>query len=126
MASIDFQVSGDFKNIERFLKKALGNDLYSKLDSYGRRGVEALRAATPTESGETAAGWGYRVIKSKTNPGIEWYNDHVVDGANIAILIQYGHGTRNGGYVKGRDYINPAIQPIFDEIVDAMWKEVLS
>lgn len=124
--SFRFHVSGDFKNTEKFLKRASSGDFYSKLDAYGKTGVAALAKATPKESGETAQSWGYRVIRSRTNPGIEWYNTHVNDGAVIAILIQYGHGTGTGGYVQGRDYINPAMQPVFDKIADDIWKEVKS
>lgn len=124
--SINFMVSGDFKNLEKFLKKASSGDIFSRLDRYGKIGVDALRKSTPKESGETAKSWGYRVIKSKTNPGIEWYNTHVNDGVQIAVLIQYGHGTGTGGYVQGRDYINPAMQPVFDKIAQDVWKEVTS
>jgi hypothetical protein len=122
--SFGFTTHGDFKVIETFLKRVSTGDLYSQLDSYGQQGVEALRKATPKRSSETAESWGYRVIKSKTNPGIEWYNTHTNRGANIAILIQYGHGTGTGGYVQGIDYINPAMRPLFEKIADDIWKEV--
>lgn len=124
--SFNFTVSGDFKNTEKFLRRAFAGDFYSKLDQYGRIGVNALRKATPKESGKTATAWGYRVIRSRTNPGVEWYNTHVNDGVQIAILIQYGHGTGTGGYVQGRDFINPAMQPVFDQIAQDIWKEVMS
>lgn len=124
--SFNFTVHGDFKNTEKFLKRAMSGDFYSRLDSYGQRGVEALRKGTPKESGETANSWGYRVIRSKSNPGIEWYNTHVNKGAVIAVLIQYGHGTGTGGYVQGIDYINPAMRPIFEDIANEIWKEVKS
>lgn len=124
--SIEVTSHGDFNTIEAFLKKVSTGDLYSRLDKYGAEGVKALRRATPIESGETARGWGYRVIRSKNNPGIEWYNTHTNDGANIAVLIQYGHGTGTGGYVQGIDYINPAMRPLFERIADDIWKEVTS
>lgn len=119
-----FSSSGDFKNTEKFLKKMTDGDLYSNLDRYGRKGVDALAKATPVASGLTANSWGFRVIRSKTNPGIEWFNTNVNDGSQIVILIQYGHATGTGGYVQGREFINQAIRPIFDEIVADVWKQV--
>ncbi len=124
--AINFTVTGDFKNLEKFLKKASSGDFFSRLDAYGKVGVDALSRATPKESGETAKSWGYRVIRSKDNPRIEWYNTHVNDGVVIAILLQYGHGTGTGGYVQGRDYINPAMRPVFDQLAEDVWKEVKS
>jgi hypothetical protein len=124
--SISYTASGDFSKTESFLKRISSGDIYSKLHQYGKMGVDALSKATPKESGDTAKSWGYRIIKSRVNPGIEWYNTNVNDGANIAILIQYGHGTGTGGYVQGRDYINPAMRPIFDKIAEEIWKEVKS
>ena len=97
------------------------------MEKYGRKGVEALKAATPVDTGLTAESWYYEVRTSPENGyySIIWCNSNVVKGwANIAILLQYGHGTRNGGYVEGRDYINPAIQPIFDEMADKVWEEI--
>lgn len=122
MISVDN--SGSFKNLEDFLNRVSGGKLYANLNRYGQQGVDALRSATPIDSGLTAESWGYRVIKSARNPGIEWFNTHEEDGVNIAILIQYGHGTGTGGYVTGVDYINPAIRPIFDKIVEDIWRQV--
>lgn len=116
--------SGDYSRLEKYLKSLADGDMYSNLDRYGRKGVAALASATPTDTGRTANSWDYRVISSKTKPGIEWFNNNVVGGSPIAILIQYGHGTGTGGYVHGRDYINPAIRPVFDEIVDDIWRQV--
>ena len=99
-------------------------DIYSGLDKYGMTGVDALSSATPHESGLTASSWKYRVVRDKNHPRIEWYNTNVHHGAVIAVLLQYGHGTGTGGYVQGRDYINPAIRPVFDKIADDVWKEV--
>lgn len=117
--------SGSTKNTDAFLDSILRGDLQTSLESYGRRGVDALKAATPVESGLTADGWSYEV-KMGANPTIWWTNTHVVDGFNVAIGLQYGHGTGSGGWVEGYDYINPAIRPIMDEIADAVWKEVQS
>jgi len=117
---------GDFKNLEKFMQKSLGRDYMSVLESYGQRGVQALSAATPVDSGETASSWRYEIDKTNDGISIRWENTNINDGVNIAIILQYGHGTRNGGYVAGRDYINPALQPIFDELAEAAWKEVTS
>ena len=122
--TFSFTSSGSFANIENFLKRALESDITAELNVYGQRGVDALASATPVGSGETAAGWRYRIIKHKNGTGIEWYNVHEVDGVNVAIILQYGHATGTGGYVQGIDYINPAIRPIFDEIADGVWKKV--
>lgn len=115
---------GEFKNAEKFLKKSLGKDYMSILSKYGQKGVAALSAATPVDTGQTAASWGYEIKEDKGSVSVIWNNRNVVKGVNIAIILQYGHGTRTGGWVQGRDYINPALQPIFDELADAAWKEV--
>lgn len=118
-------VKGSFKNTEKFLKRAEKRDFYDRLDEYGRKGVAALSAATPVDSGKTAESWDYEIHYGKDTITISWTNSNVVDGyAVIAVLIQYGHGTRNGGYVQGRDYINPAMRPVFDDIANAVWEEV--
>ena len=126
MAIISFSSSGSFGNTEKFLKAMSAGDILRSLDQYGRRGVDALRSATPVESGLTAELWSYEVEKSRTGYSITWSNTHSVSGVNIAVILQYGHGTGTGGYVSGRDYINPAIRPIFDQIADDVWKEVTS
>lgn len=118
--------SGDFKNLEKFLKKASKMDFFQNLGRYAREGVSALASATPIDSGETAASWDYEIRTTKNQVSIYWTNSNVNNGISIAVLIQYGHGTKNGGYVLGRDYINPAIRPIFDKIADSVWKEVTS
>lgn len=117
---------GDFKNLEKFLKKASKMDFFQNLERYAREGVSALASATPIDSGETAASWDYEIRTTKNQVSIYWTNSNVNNGIPIAVLIQYGHGTKNGGYVLGRDYINPAIRPIFDKIADSVWKEVTS
>lgn len=123
---IAFRNKGDFKNTENFLKKSLGINYRSILKKYAKEGVERLSAATPKESGETASSWSYEIIQNGSSLSIVWNNSNIQNGVNIAIILQYGHGTRNGGYVAGRDYINPALKPIFDDLARAAWKEVSS
>lgn len=115
---------GDTKNTDAFLDRMINGDLTPDLDSLAQRGVDALRQATPRESGATADAWSYEIERDGNNVTIWWVNDHQVDGFNVAIGLQYGHGTDGGGWVQGEDFINPALKPIFDEIADGMWKEV--
>lgn len=122
--NISFSHKGDFKKTEKLLKKALGLNYRDVLDKYGRQGVAALSSHTPIESGETATSWTYEIEQKGSTISVVWYNNHVEKGCNIAIILQYGHGTRNGGYVEGRDYINPALRPIFDSLAEAAWREV--
>lgn len=117
-------VAGSFDNLERFLKKAANPSIFAILSNYGQLGVNALSAATPRETGETASSWGYEIVQDKGSWSIIWTNSNVVDGVPIAVLLQYGHGTGSGGYVEGRDYINPALAPVMDQIVAAGWKVV--
>lgn len=121
---ISFRQKGDFSKLTRYLERAKKTARLSILDKYGREGVAALSSATPVDSGETASSWYYEVTNENESAAISFYNSNVNQGVPIAIILQYGHGTGTGGWVEGRDYINPAIQPIFDEIVDAAWKEV--
>jgi hypothetical protein len=100
-------------------------EIFRELKKYGEDGVKALADATPKDSGKTAASWSYEVEKSKGSYTIAWTNSNINDGVPIAVILQYGHGTRNGGYVQGRDYINPAIRPIFDQIAEDAWREVI-
>ena len=123
---ISFRHKGDFKKTEKFLKKSLGRDYRKVLEKYGERGVEALRANTPKDTGNTADSWTYSLEERSGYLSVVWFNSNMQDGVNIAIILQYGHGTGTGGYVEGRDYINPALQPIFDEMAEAAWKEVTS
>lgn len=122
--SFGFRNSGSFSNLELFIKRARSNQLFSELNRFGQMGVDALAQATPIDSGETSLCWEYRIVQRKGKTGIEWFNTNENNGANIAILIQYGHGTGTGGYVQGVDYINPAIQPIFDQLAEDVWKKV--
>nr|DAQ19098.1 MAG TPA: type I neck protein [Caudoviricetes sp.] len=121
---ISFRQKGDFSKLTRFLEKAKETVRLGDLDKYGREGVAALASATPVDSGQTANSWYYKIIHKKGSATLTFYNSNIQNGVPIAIILQYGHGTRNGGWVQGRDYINPAIQPIFDKIADSAWKEV--
>lgn len=118
---------GDFHKTRDFLNKLLRGDQYSDLDRYGQMGVEALARATPVNTGRSAASWGYRVINERHRKGIQWYNTNIdSQGTPIVILIQYGHGTGTGGYIAGRDFINPAMRPLFDQIAHEVWKKVIA
>jgi hypothetical protein len=125
MSSITISSKGEFSNVTRFLEKAK-EKLHMKtiFDRYGEEGVKALSEATPIDSGETAAAWRYEVVDGDGGISITFHNDHVNKGVNIALILQYGHGTGTGGWVEGRDYINPVIQPLFDEMAERLWKEV--
>lgn len=123
---IKFESSGDFKKTDAFFAKMIKGDIYKSLHRYGREGVDALSKATPVDSSLTANSWGYEIKRSRTSTEIIWTNTHVESGVPIVILLQYGHGTRNGGYVQGRNFINPALKPVFDKIADGVWKEVVS
>lgn len=123
---ITFTSSGDFRKTDRFLSKMSKGEIFKVLDKYGQQGVVALAAATPKDEGVTANSWHYEVVKRGGTYSIIWGNTHIEDGRPIAVLLQYGHGTRNGGWVEGRDYINPALRPIFDRILNDVWREVTS
>ena len=121
---ISFSHKGDFSKTTWFLEKAKNVGRIGCLDKYGKAGVSALSSATPVETGKTAGSWSYGVEYKKGSATITFYNSNIQNGVPIAIILQYGHGTRNGGWVEGRDYINPAIQPIFDQIANEAWREV--
>ena len=120
---ITFNQTGDFSKTANFLTKLKGLRI-SDLDQYGKEGVNALSGNTPVATGATASSWYYKISNSKGKTTISWFNSNKVNGVPIAVVLQYGHATRNGGWVNGRDYINPAIRPIFDKIADLSWKEV--
>lgn len=121
---LSFETSGSFSNTDAFLRRMASTTLPTGLDRFAQQGVDALRAATPQDDGETANGWYYEIdIKGDTTT-IWWCNTHLVDGFNVAVGLQYGHGTGNGGYVAPIDYINPALKPIFDQLGETTWKEV--
>lgn len=125
---IEVTHSGSFANTEAFFRnmKNVSRRLRTgiALDKYGIRGVDALAAATPIDTSETSRHWDYEIFEDHGQITISWHNNHIVDGQVIAILIQYGHATGTGGYVVGRDYINPAMQPLFDEMAADIWKQV--
>lgn len=121
---IVFKQKGNFKKTRKFLKRCSNLQLDDLLDQYGKEGVEVLARATPKDTGKTAASWSYAVHKSDGRITITWSNSNIVDGVPIAVILQYGHGTRNGGYVEGVDYINPAMRPIFERIAQRAWGEV--
>lgn len=115
---------GNFKNTDRFLGRVTRINYKNILDRFGLEGVAVLAAATPKDSGKTAESWTYKVTIGNGATNISWWNTNIVNGAPIAILLQYGHGTNGGGYVEGIDYINPALKPIFDKMAADLWKEV--
>ena len=121
---ISFSQKGDFSKLTSFLEKTKEVVKLGDLDKYGKAGVKALESATPIESGLTASSWYYKIENKDGKASINFYNSNIQNGVPIAIILQYGHGTGTGGWVEGRDYINPAIQPIFDKIVNDAWKEV--
>lgn len=121
---LSFRQKGDFSKLTGFLEKTKEAVRLGNLDKYGREGAAALASATPVDSGQTANSWYYKIVNKKGTTKISFYNSNVQNGVPIAIILQYGHGTRNGGWVQGRDYINPAIQPVFDKILDYAWREV--
>jgi hypothetical protein len=126
MDGITITQKGSFNNTETYLRKLQQADLFRTLDHYGNLGVNALSNATPVRTGLTASSWYYEIVTRRGYYSIRWKNSHIEHGIPIAIILQYGHGTRNGGYVQGRDYINPAIRPIFDQIAADAWREVTS
>lgn len=121
---ITFRQKGDFSKLTKFLERAKESVHLGDLDKYGREGVVALASATPVDTGLTANSWHYKIEQRSGSVSIVFYNSNIQNGVPIAIILQYGHGTRNGGWVQGRDYINPAIQPVFDKITEDAWREV--
>lgn len=121
---ITFAHKGDFSKTRKFFERIKEAVQLGILDKYGRKGVEALKEATPVDTGETAASWYYTIEHDKAGSRIYWSNSNIENGYHIAILLQYGHGTGTGGYVQGTDYINPAITPVFEDLADAAWKEI--
>lgn len=121
---ISFRQKGDFSRLTRFLERAKEAVKIGDLDQYGREGVAALVSATPKDSGLTASSWYYEIKHENGSVSISFHNSNIKDGVPIAIILQYGHGTGNGGWVEGRDYINPSIRPLFDKIANNAWREV--
>ena len=123
---IKCEIKGDFKKTLSFLRRIQGKDLGSLLKKYAEQGVEALKNATPVITGKTAESWAYEIVQERNKLSIFWTNSNINEGVPIAVILEYGHGTGWGGYVQGRHYISPAIQPVFDQIAEAAWKEVTS
>ena len=121
---ISFRQKGDFSKLTNFLEKAKEAVKIGDLDRYGREGVAALESATPVDSGLTAKSWKYKIENKNRSVTISFFNSNIQNGVPIAVILQYGHGTKNGGWVQGRDYINPTIKPIFDKIAENAWREV--
>lgn len=121
---VTFKHRGSFRRSERFLNTIKGSRYLNILDRYGQMGVNALASATPKDTGKTASCWTYEIERNDKRTAISWLNTNTNQNVNIAVILQYGHSTGSGGYVQGRDYINPAIQPIFDLIAQKAWKEV--
>lgn len=121
---ITIKHKGDFHNTERFFNNAKKFDVNKILQKYGEAGVDALASATPRETGLTSASWDYTIESGPNGSSITWFNTNMNGNVNIAVILQYGHGTGTGGYVKGLDYMNPAIQPIFEEMAEQAWEEV--
>ena len=121
---VSFNHKGDFSKTIDFLTKLSKGVNPGILDKFGREGVEALSRSTPIESGVTAESWNYKIKSSGNVTSISWYNSNIVNGVSIAVILQYGHGTQNGGWIEGRDYINPAMRPIFDKLAEEAYKEV--
>lgn len=123
---ISFVHKGNFDSTQKMLFKLHSKSFFKALNSYGERGVKALASVTPTDTGKTASSWGYEIVNNDKNVSIIWTNSNVDNnGTPIAILLQYGHATGSGGYVQGYDYINPAIRPIFEEIENGVWNEII-
>lgn len=123
---IGWELKGDFRNSKKYLNKLLEALRLDILDSYGRKGVAALSNATPVDSGLTASSWEYKVVRTPRSASIIFTNTNINSGVPIAIILQYGHATGNGGWVEGRDYINPALQPVFDSLADDAWRDITS
>lgn len=123
---ITFVQKGDFRKTDTFFQKMLEVAHLSILDKYGKIGVDALSEATPQETGLASESWFYIIEHKKDGVSIAWCNSDIENGFPVAVMLQYGHGTGTGGYVQGRDYINPAMQPVFDKIAEDAWKEVTS
>ena len=121
---ISFRQKGDFSKLDHYFERVKEAAKIGVLDKYGQAGVSALSSATPVESGKTASSWYYEIKRQNGSVALEFYNSNVNNGVPIAVILQFGHGTGTGGWVQGRDYINPAIQPIFDKIAENAWREV--
>ncbi len=122
---ISVKHKGNFNNLEKLINVVLRKDYLNILGEYGRKGVEALRAATPVDTGLTRDSWSFEIISRRGKTSICFLNNNISNGVLIAIILQYGHGTKNGGFVQGVDYINPAMRPIFEQMANEAWKKVI-
>ena len=123
--AITIKVRGDYSRTKQFLERVKEVMHRGNLDKYGQMGVDALASATPMDSGETASSWNYRIKHTANGASIEWYNTHNVDGVSIAVILQYGHAAKDGHFIQGVDYINPALRPVFETIAEESWREVI-
>lgn len=121
---VNIRQKGNYERVTKYLQTASQGAKRVLLDRFGEEGVQALRMATPIDSGKTAESWYYKIEDKNGRLSISFHNSNIQNGVPIAIILQYGHGTGTGGYVSGRDYINPAIKPVFDKIAEEAWKEV--
>ena len=127
MGIIGVTQSGNTDKLERFLKNMKANTLFDALETFGQEGVNALELATPRDSGVAAGSWYYKITKSPRGASIEWLNsDITVSGTPIVVMLQYGHATGTGGWVQGRDFVNPAMRPVFAKAINEVWKAVQS
>ena len=126
MGLVTFKHRGNFNKVEKFFNRVTNKSYLNILDKYGQMGADALASATPVDTGKTASSWTYEIERSSGRTTISWLNTNENQGVIIAVILQYGHGTGTGGYVRGRDYINPAMRPVFDKIAEEAWKEVTS
>jgi len=115
---------GDFSKTERFFNRLLRKNYLNIIADYANRGIEALKQATPENTGKTADSWSYEIVKGKGKTTLYFTNSNIQNGCSVAILLIYGHGTRNGGYVEGNDFVTSALRPIFQELADKIWREV--
>lgn len=122
---VSVKMKGDFKKSEGFLHGLIQTHYRNKLERFGREGVEVLRNATPRDTGLTAESWTYEIVDEDGRLALYWKNKNIQNGINIAVILQYGHATRTGGWVEGIDYINPALRPVFDKMASEVWKEVI-
>ena len=124
--AITFETKGDFKFTMRFLKKISSRAFYKKLEDYAKEGVEALSNATPKKTGDLAMRYSYEINVGLDSTTITWYNDKLINGESLVLMLNYGHGTRNGGWVNGLNFIDPAMAPVFEKMAENLWKEAIS
>lgn len=124
--AITFETKGDFKFTMRFLKKISSVAFYKKLEQYAKEGVEALANATPKKTGDLALRYSYEIDVGIDSTTITWHNDKMINGQSLVLMLNYGHGTRNGGWVNGLNFVDPAMAPVFEKMAENLWKEAIS